>query len=90
MKMKLYESYGVLAHEKKPVYTIDAPASEAYNVITVYIPDEFKICNNIYGEKLIEIKGETYLLSDILTNYGEKPCLWFGEKRGERIMLEVI
>ena len=37
MRYKLYASYGVLAHEKTPIFSDEAPASEAYNTITVEI-----------------------------------------------------
>lgn len=89
--MKIYESYGVLAHEKKPVFSVDIPASDAYDEIRVYIPDEVEISENAMGEKLVDIEGNTYLLSEVLTNFGDKPCLkWFDGKKERRIMLEVI
>ena len=91
MKMKLYESYGVLAHEKKPVYSINIPASESYNEITVCIPEEVAICENAAGEKLAEIDGKVYLLAEILGNFYDKPCLkWYDGRSHRRIMLEVI
>lgn len=33
MKIKLFENWGVLAHEKQPVYTINRPVSDAYSLV---------------------------------------------------------
>lgn len=91
MKMKLYESMGVLAHEKKPVYTVAGPASDAWEEILVDVPDEVEISENAMGEKLVDIDGQTYLLQEVLGNHGDKPCLkWFDGQKHRRIMLEVI
>ena len=40
MKLSLYKSYGVLAHEGHPVYSVHAPASDIFDRITVEVPDE--------------------------------------------------
>lgn len=77
---KIYKSYGVLAHEKKPFYSECAPASDIFEQITVEIP--FPTWRN-YQEKLgVTIDGTDYLLSDILTNWGDDPALgWADENR---------
>ena len=91
MKHNLFESYGVLAHEKRPVYSDTVPASDAYNIITVEIPDEYPISENASGETLIDINGKTYMLYEVLTNNGDAPCLkWFDGDRHHRIMLKVL
>lgn len=36
--MKIYKSYGVLAHEKQPFYSAYAPASTVYDAIDLDIP----------------------------------------------------
>ena len=48
MKIKLYESWGVLAHEKQPVYTFNCPVSDAYNLVEVELPHVTGA--NDYGE----------------------------------------
>lgn len=72
MIVTIFKSYGVLAHEKQPVYTFGARASEIYDKIRVEVP----ACGvNQFGEPLIEIDGLTYSLSELLTNRGEKPAI---------------
>lgn len=92
--LKIFESYGVLTHEKRPVYSVGRPASDAYNAVSVLISNAdntIQLFENEAGEKLITIGGTTYLLSEVLTNYGDKPCLsWFNSNGRHRIMLEVI
>ena len=91
MHYKLYASYGVLAHEKRPVFTDTIPASDFYDVITVDIPDKYPISENIFGQTLIDIEGETYLLHEVLNNFGDDPCLsWYNEHEVRRVMLKVL
>lgn len=35
MRIELYKSYGVLAHEKYPVYTWTAPVSKTHDTVEV-------------------------------------------------------
>lgn len=75
-KKQIYASYGVLAHEYKPVYSVDRPASRAYDKIYVSLPEGWAWGENITGQTLIiSPDGETYLANDILTNLGDKPAL---------------
>ena len=91
MLKKLCESYGVLGHEKRPVYSEMIPASDVYNVVTVDIPDEYPTSENALGETLIDIAGNTYLLTEVLTNHGDKPCIsWFDGKQKHWITLEIV
>jgi len=91
MYYKLYASYGVLAHEKQPVFSDSASASEAYSVITVDIPDEYALSENCAGETLIEIDGKTHLLRDVLTNVGDDPYLmWYDGKRTHSVELITV
>ena len=91
MTYKLYESYGVLAHEKTPIYSDQIPASDAYNVITVDIPDEYPLSENAAGETLIDIDGGTYLLQEVLSNRGDHPVLrWFDGRNYRTKTLTVV
>lgn len=62
MKIKLYEGWGVLAHEKQPVYTVNCPVSDAYNLVEVELPHVTGA--NYYGELLITLDGTQYLLHE--------------------------
>lgn len=73
MIVTIYKSYGVLGHEKQPVYTWGAGASEIYDAIRVELPQVVGV--NQFDEPLIEIDGLTYALSEILTNRGDKPAI---------------
>ena len=86
---KLYESYGMLAHEHRPIYSDMIPATDAYNVITVEMP--YPLSKNAMGETLIDLDGETYLLAEVLTNFGDAPCLkWYDGRNEHRKMLKVV
>ena len=89
--MKVYKSYGVLAHEKQPVYTVDLPASEIYDVVNVDLPEGWGTAEGAMGDQLIcSPEGDTYLASEILTNWGDRPALvWYDNRQEKRhVMLE--
>lgn len=89
MTYKLYESWGMLGKERRPVYSDMIPATDHYDVITVEMP--FALAENDFGETLIDIDGKTYLLSDALSDWQDAPCItWYDGKKSHRIMLEVI
>lgn len=89
MTYKLYESWGMLGKERRPVYSDMIPATEHYNVLTVEMP--FQLSENGIGETLIDLEGETYLLSDVLSDWGDAPCIkWHDGNKAHRVMLEVI
>lgn len=91
MKYKLYASYGVLAHEKTPIFSDTIPASDAYSVITVEIPDEYPLSENDLGETLIDIEGKTYLLQEVLKNKGDDPVLsWYDGHSYHTVPLMVV
>lgn len=76
MTVKIYKSYGVLAHEKQPFYSISTPASDVYDIVAVDIP--FPTWHNYMGDIGVTIDGVDYILSDILTNRGDAPVLmWY-------------
>lgn len=89
MEVKLYKSYGVLAHEGFPVYTQHTPASDIYDLVTVTIPDAIGV--NEAGDVLVDIKGTTYMLSEVLSNYKDAPALrWYdGHYTHHKILREV-
>ena len=87
--IKLYKSYGVLAHEKRPVYTISAPASDAYDEITVEVP--VPVWENTMGELCVTLGGVDYLMQDALTEWGEKPVLVYHDgEYSRRITLSEV
>ena len=88
MIISIYKSYGVLAHEKEPVYTYGNPASEIYDVVSVEIPETFKPCEAVNDNILVHVGGYDYLINEVLTNVGDAPALgwWDGEKDVYRIL----
>ncbi len=90
MIVKLYKSYGVLAHEKQPFYSYTVPASDIYDVIKVEIPETFAPRETTYfrGDICVTIGKYSYLLNEVLTNVGDAPALgwWDGEKDVYRIL----
>ena len=88
MIVNLYKSYGVLAHEKEPVYTYSNPASEIYDMVSVEIPETFKPCEAVNDNILVHVGGYDYLINEVLTNAGDAPALgwWDGEKDVYRIL----
>ena len=75
MKMTVYCSWGVLAHEKHPVYSVHAPASEICDKVEINIPDEIIYGVNEIDEPILLLDGTKYLLSEALTNAGDSPVL---------------
>ena len=83
--MKIYKSYGVLAHEYQPVYTVDGPAAEIYDVVNVTLPDGWEEAEGFFEDTLIvSPDGETYLANKILTNLGDRPALIWCDNRQAR------
>lgn len=92
MTHKLYASYGVLAHEKQPVYTDGLPASDIYDLVTVDLPAGVSIHHNAEGETLVDIDGQVYFLNDILsTDDQDQPILtWFDGLQAHVIPLTIV
>lgn len=66
--IKLYGSYGVLGHEKRPVWH-DMPLSTAYDEGFYEIPAAFEIVESVYGEQLYKAPdGSINTLYALLTN----------------------
>ena len=75
MKIKLYKNYGVLMHEKEPLYTYLKPASDVYDRVTVYIPQIIGV--NTFDEPLVSLDGMIYPLQDVLVTVDGDPALRF-------------
>lgn len=85
----IYKSYGVLAHEKRPFYSVDHPASDIYDTIKVNI--SVPTWENVMGEIGVTLDGVDYLLSQVLTNRGDKPVLaWFNGTVNKWVALEIV
>ena len=80
--MKIYKSYGVLAHEYQPVYTVDGPAAEIYDVVNVTLPEGWEVDEGAFGGTLIvSPAGDTYIGNDIISNWGDRPALiWYDNR----------
>ena len=89
MKIKLYKNYGVLEHEKEPIYTYNAPVSDVYDRVAVDIPQVIGM--NEYDEPLVSLDGMEYPLQDVLTTMdGELVLRWYdGQFYYDLILLAV-
>ena len=81
MKVELFASYGVLSHEKEPVFSLVLPASDIYDRVTVDLPDELVVGTNYEGEPLLKLSGMTYRLSEALDNQGHSPVIQWHDGR---------
>ena len=76
MVIKLYKNYGLLAHEKEPVYTYFVPAATAHDRVTVDIPQISGM--NEYDEPLVSLDGRDYPLYDVLYTVDDALALrWY-------------
>lgn len=77
MKIPIYKSYGVLAHEYQPVYTWACPKSDVYDEIIVEVPNVDG--ENCDGDPLVNLgDGLVYPLRMVLGNWGDEPALvWY-------------
>lgn len=73
--IKLYENYGVLAHEYESAFSATA-AAEIHDEICVELPNV--VGETICGEPVVELDGAEYALREVLTNVGDEPALeWY-------------
>lgn len=79
--IKAFANYGVLAKEKKVVYTAELPHIHAATSeeITIEIPETFEIGENMMGQTIITTPdGEDFRLNDILSQRNGNPAFkWF-------------
>ncbi len=75
MEAKIYANYGVLAHEKQPVYTTIPIVDELADELTVIIPDEYEPYMSVCGNICVIVDGLRYTLSEAMMNIP-----WFMKK----------
>ena len=78
--LKLFKSYGVLAHEKCPVYSLYAPASGVYDIIDVVVPNRVFVSAPDGMNYIVSVDGENWLSLDMClrSHYGIPSLLIFG------------
>ena len=88
MDVMIYANYGVLAHEKQPVYTVapeaTATISEPFYII---IPDSMQPHVTIGGSVAVVLPNSfsPYMLSELLhTDCNDMPVLEWIDKDGKR------
>lgn len=94
MKIKIYCNYGVLAAEKRNVYTYGAPHSAAtcWDEMTVEIPEGWEAYKNNAGELMVTAPwGWSYSINEVLQG-NEKPCFYALDNNmvGHRQYLKVL
>lgn len=94
MKIKIYCNYGVLAAEKRNVYTYGNPDSTAtcWDEITVEAPEGWEPYENYMGELMVTAPwGTNYTINEVLQG-NEKPCFYAldGNGKGHRQYLKII
>ena len=67
MKATIYANYGMLAAEKRCIYTVSEP-------LDVVIPEKFAPAKNAAGEIVVTLDGYNYRLQDVLCG-DEQPCI---------------
>jgi hypothetical protein len=72
MTTTIYAHYGLLGAEKRTVYSCGR--GEIYDELVVDIPDDLYAGCTSYGEPLISVEGEIYLLSEALCG-NDVPCI---------------
>lgn len=95
MRVKLIASYGVLAHEKRPVYRyapgVNADHWNCEEDVWVEIPDEYIAGRTVTGELIVNFGERDYPLWDCITNFGDDPVLIVPSlTNGRRIKLRVL
>lgn len=93
MEVRLFGAYGILGHEKLPVFTVarDGEIRNGFqDELIVEIP--YPMYETADGEIAVSIGGEDWLLNDMLANAGHDPCLNvpFGRNGAMSVPLEVI
>lgn len=94
MNIKIYCNYGVLAAEKRNVYTYGAPHDTAtcYDEMTAEIPEGWEVFENTTGNLMVTAPwGWDYEINEVLQG-NEKPCFYALDKsmNGRRQYLKVL
>lgn len=92
--IEIYKNYGVLAAEKRNVYTFGAPHATATcsDKITVVVPEGWTIYQNQSGQTMVTAPwGWDYEINEVLHG-NEKPCFYALDKnmKGHRVYLEEV
>lgn len=85
MKVTLYASYGVLAHEKKAVYKTHSVSEAVSNdKVDVIIPDDLHPYVTQSDDIAVVMDGTPYLLNDALTSdRSGRPAIRVYERNGK-------
>ena len=75
MKTTIYANYGLLAAEKRCVYSTTKSDAIVSDPIDVIIPDEYISGRNAANELLITVDGCNYALRDLLSDDNNDPCI---------------
>lgn len=69
--MIMYASYGVLAHEKEPVLSLSAPATDAYDVYDFDLPDGWSLHEtSVPGHYVFfDPDGDYFLPAEVLPKF---------------------
>lgn len=75
----VYESFGLLAHEYEPVWSVKKPVTDAYFVHTCSLPYGYKLSEGALGDQLVEDvqTGECVLLTIALARCSDAPAIYF-------------
>lgn len=93
-KIEIFCNYGVLAAEKRNVYTWGGQHEQATcsDKLTVSVPDDWKLYENAAGTTMVRAPwGECYEINEILQG-NLQPCFYAldGEMKGHRVFLDVV
>ena len=93
MNIKIYCNYGVLAAEKRNIYTYGAPhvTATCYDEMMVEIPEGWEAHENNSGELIVTAPwGWDYDINEVLQG-DKKPCFYALDKNmnGHRAFLEI-
>lgn len=88
IEMTIYANYGLLAHEKRVIFSV-APLCDIADALRVVVPNVSDV--NAIGDPIITLDGTDYLLGELLTSVNDKPALrWIANGIRRTQMLTII
>lgn len=79
-----YVNYGVMAHEKQTLFTMEPCEDGVSEKIELYIPDEFELTENQTRSILVNTPdGTCYMLHEILSSKDDNPIFRWWDKNGK-------
>ena len=91
MSIRMYKSYGVLAHEKVAVYSVRVPASDAYEVVNVTLPDDVEAYETVSGDTVVVLDGTPYTVQEAVQGTKNGPVLrWYNGQWHTRKLTEAF